>query len=129
MLTAIAVHIAAAVLSVMAGAVVFLFEKGSARHRLLGRIWVSAMFITELSSVYIRELNPGHFSWVHGLSLLTALSLVRALWAIRQGNVRGHAFAMQGSLAGLVVAGIAAVVTPHRLLNIVVSGWIARGLW
>ena len=129
MLTVIAVHIAAALLSVMAGAVVFLFEKGSARHRLLGRIWVSAMFITVLSSVYIRELNPGHFSWIHGLSLLTALSLVRAIWAIRQGNVRGHAFAMQGSLVGLVVAGIAAVATPHRLLNIVVSGWIARGLW
>ncbi|MDN7183219.1 DUF2306 domain-containing protein [Caballeronia sp. SEWSISQ10-4 2] len=129
MLTVIAVHIAAAVLSVMAGAVVFLVEKGSARHRLLGRIWVSGMFITVLSSVYIRELNPGHFSWVHGLSLLTAFSLVRAIWAIRQGNVRGHAFAMQGSLAGLVVAGIAAVATPHRLLNIVVSGWIAHGLW
>lgn len=129
MLTVIAVHIAAALLSVTAGAVVFLFEKGSARHRLLGRIWVSAMFITVLSSVYIRELNPGHFSWIHGLSLLTALSLVRAIWAIRRGNVRGHAFAMQGSLAGLVVAGIAAVATPHRLLNIVVSGWIARGLW
>jgi len=129
MLTVIAVHIAAAVLAVMAGAVVFLFEKGSARHRLFGRIWVSAMFITVLSSVYIRELNPGHFSWVHGLSLLTALSLMRAIWAIRQGNVRGHAFAMQGSLAGLVVAGIAAVATPHRLLNIVVGGWIARGFW
>ena len=129
MLTVMAVHIAAALLSVAAGAVVFLFEKGSARHRLLGRIWVSAMFITVLSSVYIRELNPGHFSWIHGLSLLTALSLVRAIWAIRQGNVRGHAFAMQGSLVGLVVAGIAAVATPHRLLNIVVSGWIARGLW
>ena len=129
MLTVIAVHIAAALLSVTAGAVVFLFEKGSARHRLLGRIWVSAMFITVLSSVYIRELNPGHFSWIHGLSLLTALSLVRAIWAIRQGNVRGHAAAMGGSLVGLVVAGIAAVATPHRLLNIVVSGWIARGLW
>jgi uncharacterized membrane protein len=129
MLTAIAVHIAAALLSVMAGAVVFLFEKGSVRHRLLGRIWVSAMFITVLSSVYIRELNPGHFSWIHGLSLLTALSLGRAIWAIRQGNVRAHAFAMQGSLVGLVVAGIAAVATPHRLLNIVVSGWVARGIW
>src|SRR5260370_30024912 len=104
MLTVIAVHIAAALLSVAAGAVVFLFEKGSARHRLLGRIWVSAMFITVLSSVYIRELNSGHFSWIHGLSLLTALSLVRAIWPIRQCNVRGHAFAMQGALDGPVVA-------------------------
>jgi uncharacterized membrane protein len=82
------------------------------------------MLATALSSFDIRELNPGHLSWVHGLSLLTIVSVVRAIWAIRQGSVRGHQLAMRGSFIGLVMAGIAAVATPHRLLNLIVTGWI-----
>jgi uncharacterized membrane protein len=121
----IAVHIATAALSVILGITVLLAEKGTARHKWLGRLWAAAMFATALSSFDIRELNPGHFSWVHGLSLLTFVSVGRAIWAIRQGNVLGHQLAMRGSFIGLVVAGIAAVATPHRLLNIIVTGWIA----
>jgi uncharacterized membrane protein len=122
----IAVHIGTATLSVILGTTVMLAEKGTARHKWLGRLWAVAMFATALSSFDIRELNPdGHFSWVHGLSLLTFASVGRAIWAIRQGNVRGHQLAMRGSFIGLVVAGLAAVATPHRLLNIIVTGWIA----
>jgi uncharacterized membrane protein len=126
MRTVIAVHIAAAVLSLVLGASILLLRKGTTRHRLTGRVWVAAMFVTVLSSFGIRELNHGQLSWVHNLAVLTALSLVRAIWAIRQGNVRGHVAAMRGSFIGLVVAGMAAVVTPHRALNVMLGGWSAR---
>jgi len=89
----------------------------------MGRVWVAAMFVTVLSSFGIRELNHGHLSWIHSLAVLTAISLVRAIWAIRQGNVSAHVAAMRGSFIGLVVAGIAAVVTPQRFLNIMIGGW------
>jgi uncharacterized membrane protein len=126
MRTVIAVHIAAAVLSLVVGASILLFQKGTTRHRLMGRAWVVVMFVTVLSSFDIRELNHGHLSWIHSLAALTALSLVRAIRAIRQGNVSGHVAAMRGSFIGLVVAGIAAVVTPQRLLNIMLGGWFTR---
>ncbi|CAH2809479.1 MAG: hypothetical protein CBARDMAM_5770 [uncultured Caballeronia sp.] len=130
MRTVIAVHITAAVLSLVVGASMLLLQKGTTRHRLMGRVWVAAMFVTAvLSSFDIRKLNHGHLSWIHGLSVPTAVSLVRAIWAIRQGNVSGHAAAMSGSFIGLAVAGIAAVVTPHRLLNIVLGGWFTHTLW
>ncbi|MEX3816235.1 DUF2306 domain-containing protein [Paraburkholderia sp. BR13439] len=121
----IAAHIATAIFSVILGTAVLLAKKGTPRHKWLGRFWAVAMLATSLSSFDIRELSPGHFSWVHGLSLLTIVSLGRAIWAIRQGNIRGHQLAMRGSLIGLVMAGIAAVATPHRLLNLIVTGWIA----
>ena len=121
----IAAHIATATLSVILGTAVLLAKKGTPRHKWLGRLWAVTMFATALSSFDIRELNPGHFSWVHALSLLTIVSVGRAIWAIRQGNVRGHQLAMRGSFIGLVMAGIAAVATPHRLLNLIVTGWIA----
>jgi uncharacterized membrane protein len=122
MRTVIAVHIAAAVLSLVVGASILLCQKGTPRHRLMGRVWVAAMFVTVLSSFGIRELNHGHLSWIHSLAVLTAISLVRAIWAIRQGNVSAHVAAMRGSFIGLVVAGIAAVVTPQRFLNIMIGG-------
>jgi uncharacterized membrane protein len=120
---AVAIHLATATLSVILGTAVSLAEKGSQRHRWLGRLWVLTMLVTALSSFDIRELNAGHFSWVHALSLLTLVGLARAIWAIRHGDVRGHRFAMRGTFAGLVMAGVAAVATPHRLLNLVVTGW------
>jgi len=125
MSTIIAVHIAAATLSVILGTAVLLAEKGTPRHKWLGRLWTVAILATALSSFDIRELNPGHFSWVHGLSLLTFVSVGRAIWAIRRGNVHGHQLAMRGSFIGLVMAGIAAVATPHRVLNIIMTGWMA----
>src|ERR1700758_4413639 len=60
MSTAITVHIAAATLSVILGTAVLLTEKGTPRHKWLGRLWAAAMFATTLSSFDIRELNPGH---------------------------------------------------------------------
>ncbi|MEM5327177.1 DUF2306 domain-containing protein [Paraburkholderia sp. JHI2823] len=121
----IAAHVVAATLSVILGSAVMLAEKGSARHKWLGRLWALTMCATALSSFDIRELNPGHFSWVHSLSLLTFASVGRAIWAIRHGNVRGHRLAMRGSFFALVVAGLAAIATPHRLLNLIVMSWIA----
>ncbi|MFM0285831.1 DUF2306 domain-containing protein [Paraburkholderia megapolitana] len=121
----IALHLATATLSVILGVAVLVLEKGTARHRLLGRIWAMAMFVTALSSFGIHAMNPGHFSWVHGLSLLTLVGLARAIWAIRHGNVRSHKAAIRGLFVGLAVAGIAAVAVPHRVLNVIVMGWIA----
>lgn len=122
---AIAIHLAAATLSVILGTAVSLAAKGTPRHKWLGRLWVLAMLVTALGSFDIRELHHGHFSWVHLLSLLTFASLARAIWAIRHGDVRGHQFAMRGTFAGLVAAGIAAVAMPHRLLNLLVTRWIS----
>jgi uncharacterized membrane protein len=121
----IAVHIVTATLSVILGTAVMLAEKGSARHKWLGRLWALTMCATALISFGIRDLNPGHLSWVHGLSLLTFASVGRAIWAIRHGNVRGHRLAMRGSFFSLVAAGVAAFATPHRLLNLILMGWIA----
>lgn len=120
----VVLHIVCASLSVILGAAVLLLKKGNALHRQLGRAWAVAMIATSLSSFSIHLLNPGHFSWVHALSVLTLVSVTRAVLAIRQGNVRGHRIAMRGSFFGLVTAGVAAIATPHRILNLILAGWM-----
>jgi len=120
----IALHLAAAILALIIGPTVLWLAKGTARHKLLGRIWALAMLVTALSSFGIRVVNHGQFSWIHLLSVLTLVGLARAILAIRRGDIGGHKAAMRGLFIGLALAGVAAVATPQRFLHEMVVGWM-----
>jgi uncharacterized membrane protein len=113
----IAVHAAGATLAVvLGGCQLARRRKGDLLHRRIGRLWLADMYWVALSSFGIRRMNPGSFSWIHGLSLFTILSLSLALWAARRGDVRAHRRWATGSYLGLLGAGIAASVDPTRLV-------------
>jgi uncharacterized membrane protein len=112
----IALHAAGATYSLLAGAVVlFLPAKGSLLHRRLGRSWMVAMYWTVLSSFGIQALHPGHFSWIHLLSIWTFISLSVALWAARTHRRAVHRQWVLGSYFGLCGAALAATAFPQRL--------------
>ncbi len=111
----IAMHAAAATFALMLGAVLLAHRpRGDRRHRRLGRVWFAAMYFTVLSSFGIKRLTPGHFSWIHGLSLFTFVTLTLALYGARTHNVALHRGNAIGSYFGLVGAGIAASAFPVR---------------
>jgi uncharacterized membrane protein len=111
----IALHATAATLAVALGAVVIRHRpRGDRTHRTLGRVWFGAMYFTVLSSFGIKRLTPGHFSWIHGLSLFTFATLTLALYGARTHNVGLHRGNVIGSYCGLVGAGIAAAAFPVR---------------
>tara|TARA_R110000787_G_scaffold137458_27_gene250896 strand:+ start:6247 stop:6606 length:360 start_codon:yes stop_codon:yes gene_type:complete len=109
-------HLVTAVLAVSLGAINLAADKGTTRHRIIGWCWISLMTVTALSSFRIQEINPGSFSWIHGLSLLTLASMACALIAIRRGNVRLHAIFMINTFAGAFIAGIFALL-PGRFIS------------
>lgn len=112
----IALHALGATLSLMVGLVVLRTpHKGNLFHRRLGMVWMGAMYWTVLSSFWVRQLRPGHFSWIHGLSVWTFFSLTMALWAARTGRRAVHKQWVVGSYLGLVGAGLAAMAFPVRL--------------
>lgn len=117
MTTILTLHVAAATLAVLLGMAILMQRRGTPRHRRLGRWWALTMAVTALSSFGVRELDPGHFSWLHALSLYVLASLVFAVVAIRRGNVHAHRRGMTGLYVGLVVAGTAALVVPGRRLH------------
>jgi uncharacterized membrane protein len=88
--------------------------KGDRTHRLVGRIWVVAMYWTVLSSFLIKDLRPGHFSWIHGLSVFTFGTLSLGLWAALTHRVQLHRRFMTGSYLGLLGAFVGAVAVPVR---------------
>jgi uncharacterized membrane protein len=119
----LALHGALALFSLLLGGAVLLRRKGTASHKLLGRIWVAAMVGVAVSSFWIFEIRHGAGpSLIHLLSIWTLLSLALAVWFIRRGNVRAHKGFMVGTFLGLAGAGLGAL-APGRAL----SRWLLAG--
>src|SRR3954454_20295080 len=87
----IAAHAVGATLAVVLGAhVVVRRRKGDLLHRRVGRVWMVTMYWVCFSSFGIKRLTPGHFSWIHILSLWTLFSLSMAVWAAMTHRVQQH---------------------------------------
>jgi uncharacterized membrane protein len=113
----IAAHAAGATVAVLLGGYnLWLSRKGDLLHRRIGRIWFVTMYWVAFSSFGIKRLDPGHFSWIHGLSAWTIISLTIALWAAVTHRVDLHKGFVAGSYFGLLGAGIAALAFPSRLV-------------
>jgi uncharacterized membrane protein len=110
----VAVHLAAALLALVVGAVVVARRKGTRPHKAWGRLWVALILTTAITSLWIPAFL--HFSWIHILTAITLVSVASALWAIRHGNIAGHRGAMIGTYLGLVGAFIGAL-APGRIVG------------
>ncbi len=109
-------HLAFALAALALGSVVLVRRKGTASHKMLGRIWASLMVAVALSSFWIFEIRQGVGpSFVHLLSVWTLISLACAIYFIRRGNVRAHRGFMIGTFFGLAGAGAGALM-PGRAL-------------
>lgn len=102
----IQIHVAGALTALLIGTVLLLGVKGNTLHRTLGWTWVIAMATTAVSSLFIRQINPGGFSLIHLLSGWTIIALPMAVYAARKHKVVQHRRAMTGMfVGGLLVAG------------------------
>jgi uncharacterized membrane protein len=112
----LAIHLAAATLSLIVGALVLARTKGTRSHKMFGRLWVGLMVAVAISSFWILEIRDGAgFSVIHLLSAWTLVSLALAVHFIRRGNVRAHKGFMIGTFLGLAGAGLGAL-APGRAL-------------
>lgn len=113
---AIQVHVAGAVTAFLIGCVLLAGIKGSGLHRRLGWTWVVAMALTAISSLFIRTINPGSFSFIHLLSGWTLIALPMGIVAIKRGKVAAHRKTMTGMfVGGLLLAGLLTFL-PGRLM-------------
>lgn len=119
----IATHAFAALTSLLLGGwQLFLSPKGSEVHRLVGRAWVVLMLYVSISSFWITELRPGHFSFLHILSVVTIITVTLGVIEARRGRLRSHVGNMCGSWIGLGVAfGFAVAVPVRRIPQFVIT--------
>jgi uncharacterized membrane protein len=113
----IAAHVLGALTALALGTVMVVRRpRGDLLHRRVGRVWMLDMYWVVLSSFGITRLNPGHLSWIHGLSAWTFVSLTMAWRAARRHDVLAHRGWAVGSYLGLLGAFAGAVAVPQRLL-------------
>jgi len=120
--TPIRVHLAAAVVCLALGAVQMLSPKGTLPHRLIGWVWVLLMMLLAGTSVFIKTIFPGHFSYIHLLTAWVLLITPLAVLAARRGRIAMHSRSMTGLFyLGLITAG-AFTFMPGRILYKVFFG-------
>ncbi|MCY1668276.1 DUF2306 domain-containing protein [Rhizobium sp. SL86] len=119
---AVQIHVATVMPAAVIGAFLLLWRrKGSALHRLLGKLWMVLMVTTAISTFFIHSFNLFFgFSPIHILSVLTIVNCWAAYRMARRGNIRGHRIAVtQAYVWGILVAG-GLTLLPHRIMNRVV---------
>ncbi|KAJ3343537.1 hypothetical protein HDU91_000374 [Kappamyces sp. JEL0680] len=117
-------HVAAVAPAAVVGAAQLLAKKGGPRHRLVGRWWVGLMAIGAVTSFGIQDSNPGHFSWIHGLSVATLVSLGLGVRAARRNNIAAHRMCMAGCYGGLVTAGVFAFAPNRKMGQFALQGTV-----
>ncbi len=101
------IHIAAATVALVIGVVLLAGIKGNGLHRTLGWTWAIAMATVAISSIFIRNINDGAFSWIHLFTGWTIIILPMALYAARRHEVAKHRGRMTGLFVGaLLIAGM-----------------------
>jgi uncharacterized membrane protein len=120
--TPIRIHLGAAVVCLALGAVQMLSPKGTLPHRLIGWIWVTLMMLLAGTSIFIKTIFPGHFSYIHLLTAWVLLITPVAVMAARRGRIEMHSRSMTGLFyLGLITAG-AFTFMPGRILYKVFFG-------
>ena len=104
--TVVWAHILTILVALTLTPVMLLRRRGDRPHRLLGWIWSCALFLTAAISFWVRELNPGGFSFIHLLSLLTIVQVPLIVFYARRHDWKRHRTAVRGMVTGaLLVAG------------------------
>lgn len=117
------IHAFAALLLIPLTLTIFAIRRGSPLHKKLGWAWVIGMVSVALSSFWVHEIRlVGSFSPIHLLSVLSLVTLVIAITAIRRRNVRRHRTAMLWLVWGALVGAGAFTLLPGRIMHSVVMG-------
>lgn len=117
---ALFIHVGTVIPALLLGVPVLVMKKGTVLHKMLGRIWTMLMMTTAISSFWLQGLI-GTIGPIHIFSVMTLVSIPRAIWAIRNGDVLTHQRAMTGPYIGLIVAGLFSFL-PGRLMGQLVAG-------
>lgn len=99
-------HLLTILVALVLTPVMMLRRRGDRPHRALGWIWAAALFGTAVLSLFVKVINPGHFSLIHLLSIFTIVQVPLIILAARRHDWQRHRRAVRGMVTGaLLVAG------------------------
>ncbi|MBX9730439.1 MAG: DUF2306 domain-containing protein [Sphingomonas sp.] len=99
-------HLGTMIVALALTPVMLLRRRGDRPHRVLGRVWVIAMLLTALTSLAVRDVNHGNFSFIHLLSAWVIIQVPLLWWSARTHRVAQHRSSVRGMVLGaLLIAG------------------------
>ncbi|WP_334190020.1 DUF2306 domain-containing protein [Noviherbaspirillum sp.] len=117
------VHLAAALTAVMIGSLVLVRRKGTASHKVMGRIWLASMLMAAVSSFAIQA--RGSLSWIHGFAILVFVAAPVGWHFAKVRNIRAHRITMVAMFVSLCMTGLFTLL-PYRMLGQAVFGTEAQ---
>jgi uncharacterized membrane protein len=118
----IQIHLLAALAAFVIGTIQIFGPKGTGLHRILGWTWVIFMMTVAVSSLFIKIINHGQFSFIHILSGITLVAVPVLVYAARKKDIRTHRKqAINLYIGALLVAGLFTFL-PGRLMWQMVFG-------
>ena len=121
------IHSFSAVIALITGAAVIANEKGTLRHKTIGRVYVVAMLILNMTAVSLQNLFGG-FGWFHLFILMSLPNLLIGMYFPLFGRgkhnwQKHHLEFMSWSYVGLLAAFVAEVVVRVPLAANVELQW------
>lgn len=99
-------HLLPVIVALALTPVMLLRPRGDTVHRLLGKLWVAAMFLTAFASFFVRLSNHGGFSFIHILSTYVVIAAPLIWWTAATHRVAAHRRQVRAMTTGaLVIAG------------------------
>ncbi len=108
-------HATLAAIAVLLGSVLLVMRKGHNMHRLMGWTWVLCM--AAVAGISFAIHRPDGYSWIHGLSVFTLVSLFIGVMHARRHRVKAHRIHMVALYIGaLLITGLFTLL-PGRLIG------------
>ena len=115
------IHVASVLPAIPLGGYLLLARKGTARHKLLGKVWLVLMLVTATSAIFIQ--STGGFSFIHIFVPVTFHAAWKTVATARKGDIAGHKKHLVFTyLTALMIPGIVAFAIPGRLMNTMLLG-------
>jgi len=115
-------HLATIAIALALTPIMLLRPRGTKLHRQLGWIWMVAMFATAVISLFVRQTNHGHFSFIHILSVVVIVAVPRAIWAAKNHRVAQHRLTIRATVTGALLIAGAFTLPFGRMLGMWLTG-------
>ena len=116
----LAAHLIPALSATATGAWMVVRPKGTSSHKRVGKIWVTLMLMTAITSFAITG-GPfavlGGFSYIHLLSVIMLVAVPVGVWAARHQRVTLHKVIMISLYVSLWATGLFALLMKGRFLH------------
>lgn len=86
----IQIHMLVAIGAFFLGGAILIMKKGTAGHKMAGRVFGILMLLTATTAIFIRDLNNGNFSFIHIFVPITFVGMYQIVSTIRKGDVKRH---------------------------------------